>query len=61
MLFTKADCSQFEPLTPGPSVAAATEGRVNLNLSPSPLWGRGWTATGVFFSRGGPGEGVAQE
>jgi hypothetical protein len=25
---------------------------------PSPPWGRGWTATGVFFSRGGPGEGV---
>ncbi len=23
----------------------------------SPL-GKGWTATGVFFSRGGPGEGV---
>ena len=26
---------------------------------PSPLWGRGWTAAGVFFSRGGPGEGVS--
>jgi hypothetical protein len=25
---------------------------------PSPLWGRGWTATGAFSSRGGPGEGV---
>jgi hypothetical protein len=25
---------------------------------PSPPWGRGWTAAGVFFSRGGPGEGV---
>jgi hypothetical protein len=29
-----------------------------LNLIPSPLWGRGWTATGAFSSRGGPGEGV---
>jgi hypothetical protein len=28
---------------------------------PSPLWGRGWTATGVFTSRRGPGEGVATE
>jgi len=26
--------------------------------NPSPLWGRGWTAAGVFTSRGGPGEGV---
>jgi predicted permease len=25
---------------------------------PSPPWGRGWPAAGVFFSRGGPGEGV---
>jgi len=25
---------------------------------PSPLWGRGWTATGVFISRGRTGEGV---
>jgi len=25
---------------------------------PSPPWGRGWTAAGVLFSRGGPGEGV---
>ncbi len=25
---------------------------------PSPPWGRGWTATGVFPSQGGPGEGV---
>ena len=30
----------------------------DLNLLPSPLWGRGWTATGVFTSRGGTGEGV---
>jgi hypothetical protein len=22
---------------------------------PSPPWGRGWTAAGAFFSRGGPG------
>ena len=29
------------------------------NSRPSPPWGRGWTAAGVFFSRGGPGEGVA--
>jgi outer membrane lipoprotein carrier protein len=29
------------------------------SFRPSPLWGRGWTATGIFFSRGGPGEGVA--
>ena len=26
---------------------------------PSPPWGRGWPAAGVFISRGGPGEGVA--
>jgi hypothetical protein len=26
---------------------------------PSPPLGRGWTAAGVLFSRGGPGEGVA--
>ena len=25
---------------------------------PSPPWGRGWTAAGVFFSRSGTGEGV---
>ena len=25
---------------------------------PSPLWGRGWPATGVFVSRGRTGEGV---
>src|ERR1035441_8564347 len=25
---------------------------------PSPLWGRGWTASGAVTSRGGPGEGV---
>ena len=31
---------------------------VDLNLLPSPPWGRGWTATGVFISRGGTGEGV---
>ena len=30
------------------------------NFRPSPPWGRGWTAAGVFFSRGGPGEGVAR-
>ncbi len=29
-----------------------------MNLHPSPPWGRGWTATGAFTSRGGPGEGV---
>ena len=27
-------------------------------LLPSPLWGRGWPATGAFTSRGGTGEGV---
>ena len=32
--------------------------RIDLNSQPSPPWGRGWTATGVFSSRGGPGEGV---
>jgi hypothetical protein len=26
---------------------------------PSPLWGRGWRASGVIASRGGPGEGVS--
>jgi hypothetical protein len=29
-------------------------------LLPSPPWGRGWTATGAFTSRRGPGEGVVQ-
>jgi len=29
------------------------------SFRPSPPWGRGWTAAGVFSSRGGPGEGVA--
>jgi len=28
------------------------------NSKPSPPWGRGWSATGAFISRGGPGEGV---
>ncbi len=32
-----------------------------LNLQPSPPWGRGWTATGAFSSRGGPGEGVTRK
>ena len=27
-------------------------------FQPSPPWGRGWPAAGVFFNRGGPGEGV---
>jgi hypothetical protein len=27
-------------------------------FQPSPPWGRGWSATGAFISRGGPGEGV---
>jgi hypothetical protein len=26
---------------------------------PSPLWGRGWRASGVIASRGGPGEEVS--
>jgi len=26
---------------------------------PSPAWGRGWSAAGLLFSRGGPGGGVA--
>jgi len=30
----------------------------NANFLPSPLWGRGWTASGVLISRGGTGEGV---
>ncbi|MGO8788363.1 MAG: hypothetical protein ACLQVL_13410 [Terriglobia bacterium] len=30
----------------------------NANSLPSPLWGRGWLASGVLISRGGPGEGV---
>ncbi|MGO8819580.1 MAG: endonuclease domain-containing protein [Terriglobia bacterium] len=30
----------------------------NANFLPSPLWGRGWLASGVLISRGGPGEGV---
>jgi hypothetical protein len=37
------------------------EERGNLNLLASPPWGRGWTATGAFSSRGGPGEGVTAE
>jgi hypothetical protein len=28
---------------------------------PSPLWGRGWPASGVLTSRGGTGEGVNLE
>jgi hypothetical protein len=31
---------------------------IDLNLLPSPPWGRGWPATGAFISRGGTGEGV---
>jgi len=31
---------------------------MHLNLHPSPPWGRGWLATGVFISRGETGEGV---
>jgi len=31
---------------------------IDLNLQPSPPWGRGWPATGAFSSRGGTGEGV---
>ena len=30
----------------------------NANFLPSPLGGRGWTASGVLISRGGTGEGV---
>ena len=32
--------------------------QLTLDDTPSPLWGRGWTAAGVFSSRGGPGAGV---
>ena len=32
--------------------------RGRVGLLPSPLWGRGWPASGVFISRCGPGEGV---
>jgi len=39
----------------------ATRESVELNLHPSPPWGRGWTATGAFISRGGTGEGVKTE
>jgi hypothetical protein len=42
----------------GSAHAATTEVGVNLNSLPSPPWGREWTATGAFTSRGGPGEGV---
>ena len=42
------------PLTPAP-LPQGGEGDVDLNLLPSPPWGRGWTATGAFSSRGGPG------
>jgi hypothetical protein len=31
---------------------------VDWNFRPSPLWGRGWLATGVLISRGETGEGV---
>ncbi|MGO8786388.1 MAG: hypothetical protein ACLQVL_03260 [Terriglobia bacterium] len=30
----------------------------NANFLPSPLWGRGWLASGVLISRGETGEGV---
>ena len=33
----------------------------NANFLPSPLWGRGWTASGVLISRGGTGEGVTKQ
>lgn len=29
-----------------------------MNLPPSPPWGRGWIASGVFISRGETGEGA---
>jgi pantoate--beta-alanine ligase len=35
-------------------LALATQ-PIDLKLLPSPPWGRGWTATGAFSSRGGPG------
>jgi hypothetical protein len=37
-----------------------TRGRANLRLQPSPPWGRGWTATGAFTSRGGAGRAYAR-
>ena len=48
------------PSPPSPSPKEA-RGGVDLNLLPSPPWGRGWTAAGVFTSRGGTGEGVILE
>ena len=50
--------SAYAPPAPPPQ---GGEERVDLVLLPSPPWGRGWTATGAFTSRGGPGEGVTQE
>src|ERR1039458_7316649 len=38
-----------------------SEGGADMNLLPSPSWGRGWTATGVFSSRDGTGDGIARE
>ena len=45
------------PMPPAP-LPQRGEGRGDLNLYPSPLWGRGWTATGAVISRGGTGEGI---
>ena len=44
--------------SPGSNAFQRGEARGNLNLRPSPPWGRGWRATGAFISRGETGEGV---
>ncbi len=42
----------------GSRPATPRAGSDTMDAQPSPPWGRGWTATGAFSSRGGPGEGV---
>jgi hypothetical protein len=48
-------CSTLEPLHALPLALLGDRGGVNLNLPPSPPWGRGWSRLA------GPGEGVTPE
>jgi len=51
----------WEPPHPRPLAPKGARGGDDSSLLPSPPWGRGWTAAGVFTSRGGTGEGVTLE
>ena len=54
----RAELRHRLPALPEPTLQPSVPSHLILDNNPSPPWGRGWAAAGVFSSRGGPGEGV---